>query len=345
MICLTLNVLSLANYNDQCLSDTSRREVSYAILAVSGTLEEGFPLRKNLDYDGPPSVNATFLGKALVRGHKCFLDIKNPGWREYADHDEGVLKTVNPAIVPTGCDEHANRYSIYAVDSRQVLAALAGEPRFLSIAPDMGLTDLRAADDLTYPDVKKLAKAYAIDSSLSGVESPSTDRIAFMTVTSTWMKSTFVNNSIIREDRDGIITDFPESTGLWTTSILNSKGPHDKYPEGCGSSPGGGQVKNVNSAADYNTCIDAAIRVQEAKYTLDDATGEPVEGHADFEYCRDGFRACSNCKSPARYGTDKRTARFNKVLEACQLEALMVSADITDEAGGPRFKLQGCSLG
>ena len=57
--------------------------ISYVLLAVSGTLEEGFELRKNLDYrpfgdDGPGRVNATFLGKALVRGYKSFLDIKNP---------------------------------------------------------------------------------------------------------------------------------------------------------------------------------------------------------------------------------------------------------------------------
>jgi hypothetical protein len=62
------------------------REISYVLLAVSGTLEEGFELRKNMDYrpfgdDGPGRVNATFLGKALVRGYKSFLDIKNPTWR------------------------------------------------------------------------------------------------------------------------------------------------------------------------------------------------------------------------------------------------------------------------
>ena len=63
--------------------------ISYVLLAVSGTLEEGFELRSNMDYhpvdedDGSSSqrVNATFLGKALVRGYKSFLDIKNPTWR------------------------------------------------------------------------------------------------------------------------------------------------------------------------------------------------------------------------------------------------------------------------
>jgi hypothetical protein len=83
-----------------CRSGTNqgfvRREISYVLLAVSGTLEEGFELRKNMDYrpygdDGPGRVNATFLGKALVRGYKSFLDIKNPSWREYKDA-EGILK-------------------------------------------------------------------------------------------------------------------------------------------------------------------------------------------------------------------------------------------------------------
>ena len=330
-----------------CSQEVVCREISYVLLAVSGTLEEGFELRKNMDYrpfgdDGPGRVNATFLGKALVRGYKSFLDIKDPGWREYKDDSD--LKTVNPALVPTGCDEHANRYAIYAVDSRQAINALAGEPRFLSIAPDMGLVDLTAADDLTFPDIKALSVAYARDMSLSGVAEPALDRIAFITVTSTWLKSSFVPNGIIRQDQDGIITDYPVSTGIWSNSILNKNGTtHDTYPQGCGSFPTGGQVSNVDSAADYNTCIDAAIRFQEAEYEV--LEGEQVGGFASFENCIAGKKECFDCQRPARYGTDKNVARFNRVLTACELENIMVAAGLTDENGGPKFKLQGCSQG
>ncbi len=331
-----------------CASDTSNGEkISYVLLAVSGTLEEGFELRRNLDYrpsdDDASSVNAIFLGKALVRGYKSFLDIKNPTWREYKGEKE--LKTVNPAIVPTGCDEHANRYSIYAVDSRQAILALAGEPRFLSIAPDMGLADLTAADDLTFPDIKKLVGAFANNSHLSGVEHSKLDRVAFLTVTSTWLKSTFVPNGVIRQDSDGIITDFAESIGIWSEEILNKRRRHEQFSDGCGSIPTGGEVVNINSASDYNRCIDAAIRLQELEYSIDDNNGDQVGSLASFETCSMlGSKTCFPCQRKARYGADKNTVRFNKVLEACELEKLMVEASIIDDEGGPKFKLQGCSL-
>lgn len=331
-----------------CARDNSNGEkISYVLLAVSGTLEEGFELRRNLDYrpsdDDASSVNATFLGKALVRGYKSFLDIKNPTWREYKGEKE--LKTVNPAMVPTGCDEHANRYSIYAVDSRQAINALAGEPRFLSIAPDMGLADLTAADDLTFPDIKKLVGAFANNYHLSGVEHPKLDRVAFLTVTSTWLKSTFVPNGVIRQDSDGIITDFAESIGIWSKDILNKKLRHEQFSDGCGSIPTGGEVANINSASDYNRCIDAAIRLQELEYSIEDKNGDQVGSLASFETCSMlGSKTCFPCQTKARYGADKNTVRFNKVLEACELEKLMVEASIIDDEGGPKFKLQGCSL-
>ena len=277
---------------------------------------------------------------------------------------------MNPAVVPTGCNEHANRYSIYAMDSRQVIHALAGEPRFLSIAPDMGLVDLTVADDLTYPDIKLLSRAYANNSTLSGIDDtqPNVQRISFLTVTSTWFQSTFVANGIIRHDQDGIITDYPESTGIWSTHILNKYGVHDIYPQGCGSNPLGGEVKNVNSAKDYNICIDAAIRQQEAEFmnTTESSndfneSDEVVGSNGNFEFCKAtttsgettnvvdggvaiGSKSCFYCQSRARYGTDKSTARFSKVLTACQLEDLMIAAGVTDDLGGPKFKLQGCSL-
>jgi hypothetical protein len=82
---------STYKYESVCCAEAENqgavcREISYVLLAVSGTLEEGFELRKNMDYrpfgdDGPGRVNATFLGNALVRGYKSFLDIKNPTWR------------------------------------------------------------------------------------------------------------------------------------------------------------------------------------------------------------------------------------------------------------------------
>jgi hypothetical protein len=330
-------------------SGISCREIHYVLLAVSGTLEEGFELRENLDYrphanSNVGRVNATFLGKALVRGYKSFLDIKNPTWREYKA-EENRLKTVNPAVVPTGCDEHANRYAIYAVDARQALNALAGEPRFLSIAPDMGLVDLTASEEFTWPEIKKLSLAYSQRLALSGIEHPDLDRIAFLTVTSTWFKSTFVENGILYNDSEDSITDYPESTGIWSKGILNEHGPHESYPEGCGSSPKGGQVAGVDSAGDYNICIDTAIRLQEAAYSVDE-DGNQIGPFESLEACPMNRNCLFECRIKARYGTAPNTVRFNKVLEACELETIMVEAGLVDDrTGNPKYPLQGCSLG
>lgn len=43
------------------------------LLAVSGTLQEGFPLNKHLDH---PETKAVFVGWGLIRGVKSYFDIK-----------------------------------------------------------------------------------------------------------------------------------------------------------------------------------------------------------------------------------------------------------------------------
>jgi hypothetical protein len=105
----------------------------------------------------------------------------------------------------------------------------------------MGLVDLTAADDLTFPEIKALVAA-----ATRKVNDHDTvmrnDRVAFLTVTSTWWKSTFVANGIIRSDKDGIITDYAESTGIWSSRILNSDGMYDIYPDGCKSLATWGQL-------------------------------------------------------------------------------------------------------
>jgi hypothetical protein len=90
-----------------------------------------------------------FVFTHIPVSYKAFLDIKNPGYREYKG--DGInepatpsLKTINPALVPSYCDKHANQYALYLIDSRAAVNALAGEPRFLSIAPDNGLSDLES---------------------------------------------------------------------------------------------------------------------------------------------------------------------------------------------------------
>ena len=84
------------------------------ILAVSGTLQEGFPLRKNLDAPGAPAVH---LGSGLVRGVRSYLDVKERGCREFGN-------APNPACVVTGRESDGNVYELYLVDGAACLGAL-----------------------------------------------------------------------------------------------------------------------------------------------------------------------------------------------------------------------------
>ena len=106
------------------------------VLAVSGTLQEGFPLRKNLDAPGAPAVH---LGSGLVRCVKSYLDTKEPGCREHGNDP-------NPCCVVTGDEADANVYELYLVDGEACVAALLGEPRYLAMAPDAVALDLEAAE-------------------------------------------------------------------------------------------------------------------------------------------------------------------------------------------------------
>ncbi|KAJ8600024.1 hypothetical protein CTAYLR_001883 [Chrysophaeum taylorii] len=120
-------------------------------LAVSGTIEEGFELRRNIDAE---SWEAVFLGPALCRGAKMYLDIKETGCRE---HDRVNPARVNPAMVLTGDERDANVYSVYLVEERACVSALLGEPRLLSMAADALRVDLE--DPLTSPRVVEFARA------------------------------------------------------------------------------------------------------------------------------------------------------------------------------------------
>lgn len=76
------------------------------LVLVSGTLQDGFALRGNLDAPGAP---AAFMGMALVRGVKMYLDVKPEGCREWVDPSAGGAQAVNPALVCTGARARAPR--------------------------------------------------------------------------------------------------------------------------------------------------------------------------------------------------------------------------------------------
>ena len=214
---LTL-LLSFVSYYSLAQDATSSGEVSYLLIGVSGTLQDGFPLRDRLDYTSPSSstgtapddkdeyVPANLIGKALVRGFKAYLDIKEPEWREFREDPPQVP---NAVVMPTGCREHANIYWIYAVDSRQILHILAGEPRFLSISPDTGLLDLKA--DETDEQVKRIAlreirKQGKTDESV----------VAVPLVTGVWFHSSYVESPTVETKMDNtMVTSYDGSLALW----------------------------------------------------------------------------------------------------------------------------------
>ena len=122
------------------------------LLAVSGTLQEGFELRGNLDSPGAPAVH---VGGGLIRGVKAFLDVKEEGSREH--RAPPAAATVNPACVLTSDPADANVYALYLVDEAALVRSLLGEPRYLAMAPDAVVLDLDAPE--TAPAVRALAAA------------------------------------------------------------------------------------------------------------------------------------------------------------------------------------------
>lgn len=176
------------------------------ILAVSGTIEEGFELRKNIDWcseDGSSCFKAVFLGQGLCRGAKMFLDVKEQGSREY---DRSVPARVNPAMVLTGKASDANLYSVYLIDERACVRALLGEPRYLSMAPDALRLDLR--DPLTSPQVVEFARAKLADANATSC--------AVLSVVSAYHSCRYVEAPPFEVREDGTrVTSFRKSLALF----------------------------------------------------------------------------------------------------------------------------------
>lgn len=65
--------------------NTRHTAVEYLVVGVSGGLQNGFPEHSKLDFHSGESdeVQAIYLGRALVRGYKAFLDVMEPSWRQY----------------------------------------------------------------------------------------------------------------------------------------------------------------------------------------------------------------------------------------------------------------------
>jgi hypothetical protein len=277
----------------------------FAIVAVSGTLEEGFPLRPNLDFltevnEGNPPVLAIFLGKALVRGVKAFLDVKDSMSREF--RPEGMLNPINPALVASGNYNDANISSIYLVDRRQAMRALLNEPRYLSMVPDLAKVDINAQE--TDPTVRALILQAIAETPLAEPKNYTT--ATFLQVISTWKSCHFVESPLIKPVKtDGTrVTDFPNSLALWAGTT---------------------DAQRIVDPAGYNAAVEAKIRA-----TLELRPGSPGSNN-----CVDNPSTFLIPPAPGgtdpliRYAVDKHTKRMNDVYRPCEFEEFAARAGLS----------------
>lgn len=278
----------------------------YIIVGVSGGLQGGFPDHKNLDYHPgqDDEVQAVFLGRALVRGYKSFLDVMEPDWRQYTPEPGQPL--INCNVYPSGCYEHANQYWIYLVDTRQFITVLMKEPRFLSIAPDLGLVDLTVRE--TSPIVKhiaqhEIAKQGKTDSSYIG----------FPIVTAAWFSPTsHVESPVLYTMDDGTeLTNFAQSLATWAGVIS---------ADSCSVASNGGDDVDSESFAflapeaqeDFWKAIRKAVRSAENNRPESSKVGPPFE-----------------CKENARFGVSKDMAQVNYPFLGSDFAALLEEGGYT----------------
>lgn len=269
----------------------------FVLVAVSGTLEEGFALRPNLDFltevnEGNPAVLGIFLGHALVRGVKAFLDIKDSNSREFKATPNNPI---NPALVASGNNNDANISSLYFVDRRQAARALLNEPRYLSMTPDLAKVDIDATE--TDTDVRNFIRR-AIQET-PGITN--NNQVTLLQVISTWKSCHFVPSPVITTKADGTrVTDFPNSLALFA-----------------------GTAAPIASAQ-YFTDVETKVRA-----TLALASSEPGSNN-----CTDNPSSFPIPPAPGgadpltSYAVDKLTKRMNDAYRPCQLEELAARAGV-----------------
>jgi len=199
---------------------------------------------------------------------------------------------INSNVFASGCYEHANEYWIYLVDSRQVMAVLNNEPRFLSITPDTGQLDLNAEE--TFPLVREFMLNEIQKRGKSNI-----DHVAVPLVTAVWFnEDSLVPSPPIHTHKDGTqVTNFPESLALWAnvndtdrTAVMDSK----CLVERCSQE----QYDTAKEAEQrYWNGIRRTVRAAEAKRP------------SKWEATRHGppFK----CKRKIRFGVGNDTARVN----------------------------------
>jgi hypothetical protein len=279
-------VFLLISCSKLCHSTESNLE--YIIVGVSGGLQAGFPDHNKIDYHPgeDDEVQGVFLGRALVRGYKSYLDVMEPDWRQYTPEPGQPL--INSNVYPSGCHEHANQYWMYLVDKRQFLTILMMEPRFLSIAPDLGLVDLTVKE--TSPVVKHIA---AHEITKQGKQNSS--YVAFPIVTAAWFNpKSHVESPVLYTLEDGTqVTNFAQSLAMWAGVITE---------DSCNADVDGGDDSESfaflapNAQEDFWKAIRKSVRLAEDNLPISSSkpAGPPFE-----------------CSQQARFGVSQDMARIN----------------------------------
>jgi hypothetical protein len=284
----------------------------YLIIGVSGGLQDGFPERPKMNYHQglEDETKAIYVGRALVRGYKAFLDVMQPGWRQYVEEPGQPL--INSNVFASGCREHANEYWVYLVDARQVMAVLNNEPRFLGITPDTGQVDLTAEE--TSPAVKDLF-LHIID------QHGKTDKksVAIPLVTALWFQyESHVPSPSIKIKEDGTeVTNFPESLALWA-------GVNDKD-----------RTAVLGAACQDKTCPVEAKEAEQRYWDGIRAAVRKAEANRPSEQDAKEYGPPFQCKSKVKFGVGNETARINNPFTVDQVLAMFtaIGVDLNFEEG------------
>lgn len=279
------------------------------MIAVSGGLQDGFPGRDKLDYiTETERSRATLIGKAFVRGYKSYLDVMEEDYREYMPLEQS---TVNPNVFASGCYEHANEYFVYLVDARQVFQVLLHEPRFLSITPDTGWTEIQFSSPL----VQAIAKhEISLDEKTKNME-----QVAFPLVTAVHFQSTsLIETPHVKEVDGSKVTNYPESIALWAGADNKDRLEYIQAYEDClydsssSSSSSSCDMESHESFQRYWTTIRQAIqKVRDERATT--SSSPPTTPQPNTW----------KCQKRVRFGTSKETTRMQRAYTAKSFQTML----------------------
>jgi len=193
----------------------------------------------------------------------------------------------------------------------QFLSILMKEPRFLSIAPDLGLVDLEA--DETGPVITHVSQQRAQRDGKTDLS-----QVAIPLVTGAWYnQDSHVEAPVLYTKSDGTqVTNFPDSLALWanvTTTCQPRQGPVDT--EVSCTSPTTETDDDNEYSQTYWQSIRTAIRQGEVTRT---------RARAPSEF--------ASCDPKARFGVSPDMARLSTPLSRHEWEELLMATN--DESSG-----------